>query len=290
VSFRRRYSVPLPGGRLLALGERILIMGVINVTPDSFSDGGVSLDPAQAIDAGLQMVDQGADLLDIGGESTRPGASPVAVGEELRRVTPVIEGLATRVTVPISIDTYKARVAGEALAAGASIVNDISGLRFEPALADVVAQRGAALILMHTRGRPAQMAQHASYLDVIDEVRDELRESIAFATGAGVAREAILLDPGIGFAKDAPHSYEVIARLDEFTELGRPLVVGPSRKSFLTKAVGHAVTPAERDYATAAAVAAVALAGAHIVRVHAVGPMRQVVRVADEIRRYHRAD
>jgi dihydropteroate synthase len=290
VSFRRRYTVPLPGGRFLALGERILIMGVINVTPDSFSDGGLSFDPTHAIDAGVRMIDEGADLLDIGGESTRPGAAPVPVDEELRRVTPVIEGLARRVTVPISIDTYKARVADETLAAGASIVNDISGLRFEPALADVVARRGAAVILMHTRGKPAQMAQHASYLDVVDEVRDELRESIAFATGAGVAREAILVDPGIGFAKEAPHSYEVVARLEEFGELDRPLVVGPSRKSFLTKAVGHAVSPAERDYATAAAVAAVALAGAHIVRVHAVAPMRQVVRVADEIRRYHRAD
>lgn len=264
-------------------------MGVINVTPDSFSDGGVSFDPARAIDAGAQMVDEGADLLDIGGESTRPGASPVGVEEELRRVRPVIEGLARRVRVPLSIDTYKARVADETIEAGAAIVNDISGLRFEPALADVVARRGAALILMHTRGRPAQMAQNASYLDVVDEVRDELRESMAFATGAGVARERLLIDPGIGFAKEAVHSYEVLGRLEEFAELGRPLVVGPSRKSFLTRAVGT-VSPADRDYATAAAVTSSVLSGAHVVRVHAVGPMRQVVRVADEVRRYHRAD
>ena len=288
--FRRRYTVPLPGGQLLALGERALVMGVINVTPDSFSDGGIRFDAARAVDAGVQMVEEGADLLDIGGESTRPGASAVDKDEERRRVLPVIEGLATRVRVPISIDTYKARVAEDALAAGASIVNDISGLRFEPALAEVVARHNAALILMHTRGTPAQMTQLASYLDVVDEVRDELRESIAFATGAGVQKERILIDPGIGFAKESTHSYEVVARLEEFAELGRPLVVGPSRKSFLAKAVGHALSPADRDYATAAAVAASVLAGAHIVRVHAVGPMRQVVRVADEIRRYHRAD
>ena len=236
------------------------------------------------------MVDEGADLLDIGGESTRPGASPVEIDEERRRVLPVIEGLAARVHVPISVDTYKARVAEDALSAGASIVNDISGLRFEPALASAVARHGAALVLMHTRGTPAQMAQHASYLDVVDEVRDELRESIAFATGAGVAMEQLLVDPGVGFAKEAPHSYEVVARLAEFAELGRPLVVGPSRKSFLTKAAGRTLSPGDRDYATAAAVAACVLAGAHVVRVHAVGPMRQVVRVADEIRRYHRAD
>lgn len=288
--FRRRYTVPLPGGQSLTLGERTLVMGIINVTPDSFSDGGARFDQARAIDAGVGMVEEGADLLDIGGESTRPGAAAVDVDEERRRVIPVVEALAARVRVPISIDTYKARVADEALLAGASIVNDISGLRFEPALATVVARLGAGLILMHTRGKPTNMAQHASYLDVVDEVRDELRESIAFAMGAGVQKERILIDPGIGFAKEAAHSYEVVARLEEFAELGRPLVVGPSRKSFLTKAVGHALSPADRDYATAAAVAASVLAGAHIVRVHAVGPMRQVARVADEIRRYHRAD
>jgi dihydropteroate synthase len=192
--------------------------------------------------------------------------------------------------VPISVDTYKARVAEDALAAGASMINDISGLRFEPALAEVLARREGAIILMHTRGRPSQMTQHATYLDVVDEVRDELRESIAFATGAGVPMARILIDPGIGFAKEAPHSYEVVARLDEFAELGRPLVIGPSRKSFLTRAAGHALSPAERDFATAAAVSAAVFAGAHVVRVHAVGAMRQVVRVADEIRRYHRAD
>jgi dihydropteroate synthase len=265
-------------------------MGVLNVTPDSFSDGGLLLDPARAVDAGLRMIDEGADLLDIGGESTRPGAAPVPPDEELKRVVPVIEGLTARTRTPVSVDTSKARVARSALEAGAVIINDISGLRFDPGLATVAAVSGAALILMHTRGTPADMAQRATYVDVVDEVRDELRESVAFAVGAGVPRERLLLDPGIGFAKEAAHSYEVVARLDEFAELGRPLVVGPSRKSFLTRAIGSGVAPADRDYASAAAVCAVVLAGAHVVRVHAVPAMRHVVRVADEIRRYHRAE
>ena len=287
---RRRFTVPLPGGRSLALGERTLVMGIINVTPDSFSDGGALADASSAIDAGVRMVEQGADLLDVGGESTRPGAQAVSAGDEQRRVLPVIEALASRVAVPISIDTYKAATADAALAAGAVIVNDVSGLRYEPALGEVAARRGAAMILMHTRGRSREMYEQASYLDVVDEVLDELRESMAFATGAGVAAERIMLDPGLGFAKEAPHSYEALARLDEFSELGRPLVAGPSRKSFLARPLGGRVAPADRDWATAAAVTAAVLAGAHIVRVHAVAEMLHVVRVADEIRRYHRLD
>ena len=275
-------------------------MGVINVTPDSFSDGGVLFDPAAAVDSGVQMVEQGAGILDVGGESTRPGASTVDDREEHRRVIPVIEALAARVDVPISVDTYKSSTADAALAAGASIVNDISGLRYEPQLADVVSRRGAAIILMHTRGRSRDMYQQASYGDVVAELLDELRESISFATGAGVPKTRILVDPGLGFAKEAPHSFEALARLDEFGELGCPLVVGPSRKSFLTRALGgtasgntvlrSTVPAASRDWATAAAVTAAVLAGAHIVRVHAVGEMLQVARVADEIRRYHRLD
>ena len=272
------------------LGERTLVMGIINVTPDSFSDGGVLLDTGRAIEAGVRMVEDGADLLDVGGESTRPGAQPLGENEERRRVLPVVEGLATRVTVPISIDTYKAGVADAALAAGASIVNDVSGLRYEPALGPVVARHGAAIVLMHTRGRSREMYSLASYHDVVDEVLDELRESIAFATGAGIAKGRILIDPGLGFAKEAAHSYEALARLDEFSDLGHPILVGASRKSFLSRAIGVSVPAIERDWATAAAVAAAALGGAHIVRVHAVAPMLQVVRVSDEIRKYHRAD
>jgi dihydropteroate synthase len=265
-------------------------MGVINVTPDSFSDGGALFDPANAVDAGVQMVEQGAGIIDIGGESTRPGASTLDAAEERRRVMPVIEALARRVDVPISVDTYKASTADAALAAGASIVNDVSGLRYEPELADVVARRGAAIILMHTRGRSRDMYQQASYGDVVAEVLDELRESMSFATAAGVAKQRILVDPGLGFAKEAPHSFEALARLDEFSELGCPLVVGPSRKSFLARALGGSVPATSRDWATAAAVTAAVLAGAHIVRVHAVGEMLQAARIADEIRRYHRVD
>ena len=279
------------------MGERTVIMGVINVTPDSFSDGGELFDPARAIEAGVRMADQGAGIIDVGGESTRPGARQIDEAEEHRRIIPVIEALAGRVRVPISVDTYKSGTADAALAAGASMVNDISGLRYEAALADVVARHGAAIVLMHTRGRSRDMYQQASYGDVVAEVLDELRESMAFATGAGVATDRILVDPGLGFAKEAPHTFEALARLDEFSELGRPVVVGPSRKSFLTRALGGTAgttvaAPAapRRDWATAAAVTAAVLAGAHIVRVHAVEEMLQVARIADEIRRYHRVD
>ena len=285
---RRRFTVPLPGGRSLALGDRTLIMGIINVTPDSFSDGGELLDPVKAVDAGVRMVEEGADILDVGGESTRPGAKALGAPEERARVLPVVEALAKRVTVPISVDTYKPAVADAALEAGATIINDVSGLRYDPALGEVVARRGAALILMHTRGRSEDMYQQASYLEVVDEIRDELRESLAFATAAGVSRDAIIVDPGLGFAKEPAHSYEALARLHEFAELGRPLLSGPSRKSFLSKAVGRSLPASERDWGTAAAVAASVLAGAHIVRVHAVAEMAQVARVADEIRKYHR--
>jgi dihydropteroate synthase len=263
-------------------------MGILNVTPDSFSDGGQLSTPQRAIDAGVRLVDEGADVLDVGGESTRPGAQPLAAAEERERILPVIEALASRVAVPVSVDTYKASVADAALTAGAAIVNDISGLRYEPELADVVARHGAALVLMHTRGRSSDMYRQAVYHDVVDEVLDELRESMAFATGAGIPKDRILVDPGLGFAKEAPHSYEVLARVHEFGELGRPLVVGPSRKAFVTRPLGREIPAAARDWPTAAAVTAAVLSGAHIVRVHAVGEMVQVMRVADEIRKYHR--
>ena len=257
-------------------------MGIINVTPDSFSDGGQLFDPARAIEAGVRLAAEGADLLDIGGESTRPGALPLSAEEESRRVLPVMEGIASRVSIPLSIDTYKASVADAALERGAAIVNDISGLRYDPALAGVVARRGAGLILMHTRGRSRDMYEQATYNDVVDEVLDELRES-------GVSTSAIVVDPGFGFAKQAPHSYELLARLDELSGLGRPLLAGPSRKGFLTRPLSGDVSTTTRDWATAAAVTAAVLGGAHIVRVHAVGELLPVVRVADEIRKYHRA-
>jgi dihydropteroate synthase len=262
-------------------------MGIVNVTPDSFSDGGLWLDPQHAVDAALRMVDEGADLLDVGGESTRPGAEPLDEAEERRRVLPVIEALASRTQVPISVDTYKAAVADAALQAGAVMVNDISGLRYEPPLGEVVARRDAAIVLMHTRGRSQDMYQQATYHDVVDEVIDELRESIAFATTHGIRRSRIVVDPGLGFAKHPAHSFEVLARIDQVVALGYPVLVGASRKGFLARP-GRDVPVAERDWPTAAAVTASVLSGAHIVRVHAVREMAQVARIADEIRKYHR--
>ena len=261
-------------------------MGILNVTPDSFAERGARLDPAAAADEGVRMEADGADLIDVGGESTRPGAEPVGADEELARVLPVIRALHGRVRVPISIDTYKAGVARAALDAGAAIVNDVSGLKYDPALAGIVAESGAALVLMHTRDRPQTMMAEAVYEDVVGEIAAELRGSLASASAAGVGIERIIVDPGIGFAKRPAHSYGVLARLAELAaELERPLLVGASRKSFLRAAVDDRPAP-ERDWGTAAAVTAAVLAGAHIVRVHAVAEMAQVVRVAEEIRRH----
>jgi dihydropteroate synthase len=243
---------------------------------------------SQAVEAGVQMVEAGADLLDVGGESTRPGAHPTPSSEERRRILPVIEALVAKVQVPISVDTYKASTASAALSAGASLVNDVSGLRYEPDLAGIVADRKVPIILMHTRGRSRDMYQQAVYHEVVDEVLDEIRESIAFATGAGVLKEQMLVDPGLGFAKEPVHSFEVLARLHQFSELGRPLVVGASRKGFLTRPLGREVPPTARDWPTAAAVTTAVLTGAHIIRVHSVREMVEVARVADEIRKYHR--
>jgi len=260
-------------------------MGILNVTPDSFADASPKLDPATAVDAALRMEAEGADLIDVGGESTRPGAAPVPADEELARVVPVIRALATRLQIPMSVDTYKASVARAAVDAGASIVNDVSGFRFEPDLARAVAESGAALVLMHSRGRSSTMYDEAVYDDVVREVIGELGGCVRFAVDSGIAADRIILDPGIGFAKRASHSYGVLARLGELASaLDRPILVGPSRKSFLREAVGDRPA-AERDWATAAATAAAVLSGAHVVRVHAVGEMVQVVRVAEEIRK-----
>jgi dihydropteroate synthase len=281
---RRFYSVSLPHDRSLTLGERALVMGILNVTPDSFGEPRPRLDAAAAIDAALEMEAGGADIIDVGGESTRPGADVVSAAEEAARVLPVIRGLVGRLKVPVSIDTYKAEVARAAVAEGAAIVNDIGGLRYEPALGSVVAAAGAALVLMHTRGRSKRMYDNASYEDVVAEIVVELRGSLARAIAAGVARERLIVDPGIGFAKRPAHSYGVLARIPELVALDRPVLVGPSRKSYLREALQDRPAP-ERDWGTAAAVTAAVLGGAHIVRVHAVAQMAQVVRVAEEIRK-----
>jgi dihydropteroate synthase len=280
---RRSFTVPLPGREPLYLGARTLVMGILNITPDSFADGGLYLNPDAAVEAGVRMADEGADILDVGGESTRPGAAPLPEDEELRRVMPVVERLARRVTIPVSIDTYKARVAREAVAAGATLVNDVSGLLYDPALGAVAAETGAAIVLMHTRGRSRDMYERAVYVDPIGEVAAELRQAMTRAETAGVARGSIILDPGIGFGKRADHSFTMLGRLDAFADLDRPILSGPSRKSYLKPALGDR-PPAERDWGTAAAVAASVIFGAHIVRVHNVRAMVDVVKVADRIR------
>lgn len=281
---RRCYTVPLPGSAPLKLGERTLVMGIVNVTPDSFSDGGLCLDPARAVAHALELEAAGADVLDVGGESTRPGAAALSADEELARVAPVLRGLLAEARVPVSIDTYKADVARVALDLGATIVNDVSGLLYDPGLAEVVASRGAALVLMHTRGRSREMYKDAEYENVGREVAGELAGQVAVAVAAGVARTQIIVDPGLGFAKRAEHSYAALASLAELDSLDRPILVGPSRKSFLATDVDAA--PGERDWETAAAVTAAVLYGAHLVRVHEVADLIRVVRVADRIQGY----
>jgi dihydropteroate synthase len=280
---RQSYSIPLPGGGSLDLGRRTLVMGVLNVTPDSFADGGRYPDPGLAADEALAMQEAGADLIDLGGESTRPGAPALEAAEELARVLPVLDRLAGRLRVPLSIDTYKAEVAEAALDRGAAIVNDVSALGYDAALAGVIGRRGAAVVLMHNRGRSREMYREARYDDVAREVAAELGRLVEAAERAGVSRAQVIVDPGIGFAKRAEHSLAALAGLAALATLDRPVLVGPSRKSFLVAALGERPVD-RRDWGTAAAVAASVLLGAHIVRVHAVAEMVDVVRTADAIR------
>lgn len=280
---RARYDLRLPGGRSLALGERTLVMGIVNVTPDSFADGGACLDPDRATDAALALEEEGADIIDLGGESTRPGAAEVPAAAEAARVVPVLQRLAPRLRVPVSVDTYKAEVARQALDNGAALINDISALRYDFELAQVVAAADAPIVLMHMRGRSRDMYRHAEYADVAGEVAAELGAALGRAEAAGIRREQVVLDPGLGFAKQADQTFAVLARLAALAALDRPLLVGPSRKSFLQAALGEC-PPGEREWGTAAAVAAAVLNGAHIVRVHGVRAMAQVVQVADRLR------
>ncbi len=269
-------------GRVLSLGARTLVMGVVNVTPDSFSDGGRFLDRDRAVAHGEQLAVDGADLLDVGGESTRPGSAPVEAGEEADRVVPVVERLAARVDVPISVDTRRAEVAAEAIAAGASIVNDVTAGR-DPDMFGEVAAAGAGMVLMHMRGEPATMQQLTGYEDVVGEVHDWLGERLEAAVEAGVDRECLAVDPGLGFAKTAAGSLLLMQSIERFLDLGRPVVVGPSRKSFIGVALGG-LDVEERLEGTAGAVAWLAAHGAQVVRVHDVLEMARVVRVVDAIR------
>ena len=257
------------------------VMGILNITPDSFSDGGLYLEKDKAIERARRMVSEGAHIIDVGGMTTRPGSMPVDQDEEIRRTLPVIEAIADSVGVPVSIDTCRAEVARKALNAGASIVNDISGLRSDPDMASVAAEAGAPVVVMHMKGTPLDMQKDPRYEALIPEILDSLRESIRIASSAGI--DQIIVDPGIGFGKTFDQNLEIINRLDEFVLLGRPLLVGASRKAFLG-AILDGAPETDRLEGTAAVVAASILRGAHIVRVHDVREMARVARVTDAIR------
>ncbi|MGH9733247.1 MAG: dihydropteroate synthase, partial [Candidatus Acidiferrales bacterium] len=259
---RKRFRLKLPT-RTLILGERTLVMGVLNVTPDSFSDGGVHLDPDAAIARAFEIERQGADILDIGAESTRPGSEGISAEEELRRLLPVLEKLRGKLKIPISIDTSKSEVAASAAEAGAEMVNDVTALRNDPRLADVVRRNKLALVLMHMRGTPRTMQKGAFTRDVIRDVMAGLRRSISTARRARVLKSQIIVDPGIGFGKSYPQNYELLARLPELARLGHPVTIGASRKTFIGRATGRA-SVADRAWGTAATVAASILGGAHI--------------------------
>lgn len=270
-------------GRRIDLSSRTHVMGVLNVTPDSFSDGGRFFDPGVAVAHGIEIAAQGADFIDVGGESTRPGSDPVTLAEELRRVLPVIERLAGEVDIPVSIDTYKAAVAERALDVGASVVNDISALSFDPRMASVVAGSGAAVVLMHIKGTPKNMQDDPWYEDVIAEIRQYLGHAIERGSEQGIERDRMIVDPGIGFGKRQVDNLVILSRLREFCVLDTPLLVGPSRKSFIGRVLDLPVE--ERLEGTAAAVTCAILNGADIVRVHDVREMVRVTRVADALRR-----
>jgi dihydropteroate synthase len=269
-------------GRVLSL-DRPCILGIVNLTPDSFSDGGRFPSPEAAVEAALAMEAEGADVIDVGGESTRPGAEPVPADEEIRRVLPFIERAAPRLRVPLSVDTTKVAVARAALDAGAAIVNDISGLRFEPALADLCAERGAGLVLMHIRGTPRTMQENPRYEDVVAEVTAELRASVETARARGCADDQLVVDPGIGFGKTAEHNLVLLNRLDALAALGRPILVGPSRKSFIGKVLDLPV--GERLEGTLAACVVALCRGARCFRVHDVRAARRALDLADAILR-----
>jgi dihydropteroate synthase len=282
---RRRFRLHLPS-RTLVLGERTLVMGVLNVTPDSFSDGGQFFDAQTAASHALEMEKSGADIIDIGGESTRPGSSAITAKDEIARVLPVLELLRGQLHIPISIDTRKSEVAEAAIAAGAELINDVSALRFDPALAEVARRNKVPIILMHMRGEPGTMQKQSFAREVLRDVITGLRQAVARARRGGIASNQIVLDPGIGFGKSYRQNFELLAHLPRLAGLGYPILIGTSRKSFLGVALGSAAKPtpsADRIWGTAATAAASILGGAHIIRVHDVAEMAQVARVTDAI-------
>lgn len=265
----------------LIFGKRTLVVGVINVTPDSFSDGGQNFDISKAIERAIEMEAEGADIIEIGGESTRPGATPVSLEEELTRVLPLLEALQGRVRLPISIDTYKNEVARQALDCGASIINDISALRFDEAIARTIAQTGAGLILMHMRGEPSTMQQMEPSEDIFAEIFADMNIALERAAQNGVEREQIIFDPGLGFGKTLEQNLAILNHLERFKSLNLPIMIGASRKSFIGRITGRAAQ--ERIFGTAASVAAAILRGAHLLRVHDVKEMIEVARITDAI-------
>ncbi len=267
----------------LDFSKKTYIMGILNATPDSFSESGLYFDKAEAIKRATQMVEDGADIIDIGGESTRPGSEPVTIEEELRRTIPVIESLAKEIKIPISIDTYKSEVAKNALDAGASMVNDISGLRFDPKMPGVISKYKVPVVVMHIRGKPKDMQQNPVYEALIPEIMDYLREGIRIAMKSGISEDKIIIDPGIGFGKTFNHNLEIINNLREFTLLEKPILIGPSRKAFIGKILGDAPVT-ERREGTASAVAISIINGANIIRVHDVKEMVSVAKIADAIK------
>lgn len=279
---KKEFTVRLREGSSLQLGRRTLVVGVLNVTPDSFSNSGEHFDRERAIDAALLMESQGADIIEVGGESTRPGSIRIPAREEIERIEPVLKALGRTLRIPISVDTYKSDVARVAFDNGAAIINDVSALRFDTELPRVVADAGAALVLMHMRGEPGTMQQIEPSPDIILEIERDLGNAVAKAISAGIDRDRLILDPGIGFGKTLGQNLEILNHLNRIASLGFPLMIGTSRKSFIGKLTGRAV--GERLSGTAASVTAAVLGGAHLVRAHDVEAMVDVCRVADAIR------
>ena len=288
---RRKFRLKLRS-RTLILGQRTLVMGVLNVTPDSFSDGGNFLSQEKAVQHALQMERDGADLIDVGAESTRPGSLGISAEEEWSRLAPVLAALRTRLKIPISIDTRKGEIAAKAIESGAELINDVSGLKHDPRVAEISSRARVPLILMHIRGEPQTMQQKPFARDALKDVSHGLRASLSIARKAGVANSQIILDPGIGFGKSYAQNYELLAQLPQLAKLGFPLLVGTSRKSFIAKTLAHDANPAPspnpagiaeetKIWGTAATVTASILHGAHIVRVHDVAQMVSVARIAD---------
>lgn len=278
---RKPFRMVLRDGQVLEMGRRTLVVGVLNVTPDSFSDGGLFYEPQPGIERALRMQADGADIIEIGGESTRPGSERISAADELARIAPVLTELGHRLRIPIAIDTYKSAVARAAVDLGANILNDVSALRFDPELADVAAQARAALILMHMRGEPATMQKIAPSRDIFAEIQSDLNVALLEAEARGVERQQIIVDPGIGFGKTLEQNLAILNHLDRFEHFDLPLMVATSRKSFIGRLTGRPEN--ERAFGTAATVAAAILRGAHLVRVHDVREIVDVVRVTDAI-------